>query len=138
MAKRPIIDNRLNIEHSVLILFMSGDTNRTVYSTECDIPKKGQIDKAKAPNEIQTPTPASRQKIYVRLDRKGRGGKAVTQIEGLQMAAKDREALVKQLKAQLGTGGAVKDAVIQIQGDHRDALITLLESLGFRPKRSGG
>lgn len=51
---------------------------------------------------------------------------------------KDREALLKELKAGLGSGGTVKDTSLEIQGDHCDALIAALIKLGYRPKRSGG
>jgi len=50
----------------------------------------------------------------------------------------DRVALLKQLKAGLGTGGTVKGTSLEIQGDHRDALMAALENMGYRPKRSGG
>ncbi|HEX8949941.1 MAG TPA: translation initiation factor [Dissulfurispiraceae bacterium] len=74
----------------------------------------------------------------MRLERKGRGGKSVTVIEGLPPPLQQREALLKQLKAGLGTGGTVTDAGFEIQGDHRDALMSALEKAGLRPKRSGG
>jgi translation initiation factor 1 len=54
------------------------------------------------------------------------------------MAQKEREALLKQLKAELGTGGAVKDTCLEIQGDHCDALMEVLEKLGYPTKRPGG
>jgi translation initiation factor 1 len=75
--------------------------------------------------------------VIVRHDRKRRGGKSVTVIEGLQIPIKDREALLKELKV-LGTGGTVKDTSLEIQGDHCDVLIAALTKLGYRPKRSGG
>ncbi|MDH5203418.1 MAG: translation initiation factor [Nitrospirota bacterium] len=78
------------------------------------------------------------QKVIVRLDRKSRGGKSVTVIEGLQMPGKEREVLLKQLKVKLGTGGTVKDTTLEIQGDHCDILMATLEKMGYRPKRSGG
>jgi translation initiation factor 1 len=78
------------------------------------------------------------QKVTVRLERKGRGGKSVTVIDGLQMRQKEREALLKQLKTKLGTGGTVKDASLEIQGDHRDALMAELGKMGYTAKRSGG
>jgi translation initiation factor 1 len=78
------------------------------------------------------------QKVTVRLERKGRGGKSVTIIDGLQMRQKEREALLKQLKTKLGTGGTVKDASLEIQGDHRDALMAELGKMGYTAKRSGG
>jgi translation initiation factor 1 len=74
----------------------------------------------------------------VRLDRKGRGGKSVTVIEGLQLSGEDSEKLLKQLKAKLGTGGTVKNATLEIQGDHCGAVMAELSGIGFLPKRSGG
>lgn len=74
----------------------------------------------------------------VRLDRKSRGGKSVTVIEGLRISVKESEKLLKQLKAKLGTGGTVKDGSLEIQGDHCDAVMTELTRTGHKPKRSGG
>ena len=54
------------------------------------------------------------------------------------MPQKEMKFLLKQLKAGLGTGGAVKDTSIEIQGDHCDAVMAALEKMGYRPKRSGG
>jgi translation initiation factor 1 len=113
---------------------MPGDKTRLVYSTEQNVPKK---EKPIAPQPRQTGAPAVQQ-VRVRLDRKGRGGKSVTVIEGLRISSQDRESLLKQLKTRLGTGGSVKDDVLEIQGDHRDAIMTFLEGLGYRPKRAGG
>ncbi len=59
-------------------------------------------------------------------------------IDGLQLSEKDRELLLKQLKTRLGTGGAAKGDVLEIQGDHREAVISFLENSGYRPKRAGG
>lgn len=74
----------------------------------------------------------------MRLDRKGRGGKSVTVIEGLRISVSESEKLLKQLKAMLGTGGTVKDGSLEIQGDHCDTVIAELTKMGYRPKRSGG
>jgi translation initiation factor 1 len=52
------------------------------------------------------------------------------------MQHKEMKSLLKQLKAKLGTGGAVKDSAIEIQGDHCDAVMAALEKMGYRPKRS--
>ena len=113
---------------------MPAEKSRLVYSTDTAIPRRenpvGRSPKA--------PMSTSQQKVYVRLDRKGRGGKSVTLIEGLQMSDKNREAFLKQLKAQLGTGGTLKNDVFEIQGDHRDAIIELLLVTGYKPKRAGG
>ena len=113
---------------------MSGKKSKLVYSTDKAVPRKENLSE-KAPNEGVRPAP---QKVTVRLDRKARGGKSVTVIEGLSMAQKDMEALLRQLKAGLGTGGTLRDACLEIQGDHRDALMLTLQKMGYRPKRSGG
>jgi translation initiation factor 1 len=113
---------------------MPDEKSRLVYSTDTTIPRR-ENPVGKSP--IAT-IPSSQQKVYVRLDRKGRSGKSVTLIEGLQMSDKNREAFLKQLKAQLGTGGTLKNEVFEIQGDHRDAIIELLQGTGYKPKRAGG
>ncbi len=112
---------------------MPEEKSRLVYSTDNILPNK-EKPAGKTP---QARGSLSQQKVYVRLDRKGRGGKSVTLIEGIQMPGKDREALLKQLKASLGTGGALKNDVIEIQGDHCDAIIAMLQSMGYKPKRAG-
>jgi translation initiation factor 1 len=124
---------------------MRDENARLVYSTEEAIPRLPRSlrndEKAKDnPDErvLHTNVRPSQQKATVRLDLKGRGGKSVTVIEGLQLPQKEREALLKRLKAKLGTGGTVKGTCLEIQGDHRDALMAALEKLGYPTKRSGG
>ncbi|MCL5023439.1 MAG: translation initiation factor [Nitrospirae bacterium] len=113
---------------------MSDEKTKLVYSTERTIPRKER----RAEKTFQSDLRPAEQKVTVRLERKGRGGKTVTVIEGLRISQKERESLLKELKACLGTGGTVRDAFLEIQGDHRDALVTALEKRGYRPKRSGG
>ena len=113
---------------------MPDEKTRLVYSTDKAIPRKEKP----AGKALQTGVQPASRKVVVRLDRKGRGGKSVTLIEGLQMQQKERETLLKLLKARLGTGGTVKDTCLEIQGDHRDTLMTMLDKMGYSPKRSGG
>jgi translation initiation factor 1 len=68
----------------------------------------------------------------------GRGGKGVTVISGLPFDAAQLLELAARLKRLCGAGGAVKDGVIEIQGDHRDRLVAELCKLGLEAKRSGG
>jgi translation initiation factor 1 len=124
---------------------MPDENSKLVYSTEQAIPRlpRSLRSDKKAKNKpvrkvLSTGFPPSQRKALVRLDRKGRGGKSVTVIEGLQIPQKEREALLKQLKTKLGTGGTVKDTCLEIQGDHCDALMAALEKLGYPTKRSGG
>jgi len=76
--------------------------------------------------------------IRVRREKKGRRGKTVTTIEGLPLTGPDLAALAGELKRRCGTGGSVKDGVVEIQGDHVDLLIELLADRGYRAKRAGG
>ncbi len=68
----------------------------------------------------------------------GRAGKGVSVIQGLPLGPTEMEALASRLKRLCGAGGAVKDRVIEIQGDHRDRLVAELRKLGYDARRSGG
>jgi len=59
-------------------------------------------------------------------------------VRGVPVDAAALAALGKQLKAQCGTGGTVKDGVIEVQGDHRDTVIAALQKQGMTVKRAGG
>ncbi len=76
----------------------------------------------------------------VRLSRetKGRGGKSVTLVRGVPLAPAELKQLAKALKQRCGVGGAVKEGVIEIQGDQRQLLKTELEQRGFQVKLAGG
>jgi len=76
----------------------------------------------------------------VRLSRetKGRKGAGVTLVTGLPLNDEALAALAKSLKARCGVGGAVKDGVIELQGDQRDRLLPVLEGLGYRVRKAGG
>jgi translation initiation factor 1 len=76
--------------------------------------------------------------VRVRRETKGRKGKGVTIVTGLPLSGDDLRALAKKLKSRLGTGGTVKEGVIEIQGDHCDKLVEELNKRGFKAKRSGG
>ncbi len=77
--------------------------------------------------------------IRVGRETKGRKGKGVTIVYGVPIKNSDELIIfAKKLKQKLGTGGTVKNGVIEIQGDQRDALIIELEKQGFKVKRSGG
>jgi translation initiation factor 1 len=76
--------------------------------------------------------------VRVSRETKGRGGKAVTLVRGLALDAAALEQLGKQLKAACGSGGTVKDGVVEVQGDHCDKVLALLLAQGHRAKRAGG
>lgn len=73
-----------------------------------------------------------------RVRREKRRGKVVTVIAGLDPAANDLGAMLKRFKASLGAGGTVADGEIEVQGDHRDAIVASLIELGFKAKSAGG
>jgi translation initiation factor 1 len=76
--------------------------------------------------------------VRVRREKKGRRGKTVTTIHGLPLAGDALADLAAELKRRCGTGGSVKDGVVEIQGDHADLLLELLAERGHRAKRAGG
>ncbi len=82
--------------------------------------------------------PPSEQNLKVQASRKGRKGKTVTVITGFQTKPETLAALAKQLKAQCGTGGTVKENEIEIQGEHKQKLLEILTQLGYKAKISGG
>jgi translation initiation factor 1 len=82
--------------------------------------------------------PAAAARVRVGREVAGRGGKAVSVISGLPLAAADLEVLASRLKRLCGAGGGVRDGVIEIQGEHRDRLVAELCRLGYEAKRSGG
>jgi translation initiation factor 1 len=76
--------------------------------------------------------------VRVSREKQGRGGKVVTVVRGVALDAAALAALGKQLKALCGTGGTVKDGVIEVQGDHCDRVIAHLLAAGHKVKRAGG
>lgn len=86
----------------------------------------------------QSVVPAGDGIARVRRETKGRGGKTVTTVSGVPLAADPLKDLATALKKRCGTGGALKDGVIEIQGDHVDLLLEELLKRGFKAKKSGG
>jgi translation initiation factor 1 len=76
--------------------------------------------------------------VRVGRETKGRKGKGVTVITGLPLGSAELKELAKGLKSRCGSGGTVKDGVIEIQGDHRDLLVEELGRRGWTARRSGG
>ncbi len=112
---------------------MSNDS-RLVYSSE-----GGYV----GPKKSKATAPAARARTndgIVRIHRssKGRKGKGVCLIVGLPLGGPELKTLAKKLKSACGVGGAVKEGVIEIQGDQRDRLKVELEKLGYTVKLAGG
>ena len=82
--------------------------------------------------------PFSEQNLYVLVDRKNRGGKTVTLIEGFTGSDEDARDLAKKLKQKCGVGGGFKQGEIYVQGDHRNKVQQFLKDLGANVKFKGG
>ena len=76
--------------------------------------------------------------VRVSRETKGRKGCGVTLITGLPMVEPELTGLAKQLKQRCGSGGTVKNGVIEVQGDHRDVVLAELIRLGYQAKKAGG
>ena len=119
---------------------MKNTNSRLVYSSE-----SGRIcSKCKKPiagcacSKLATTRPSGDGVVRVGRETKGRKGKGMTLITGVPLPTNELKKLAKELKQKCGTGGTLKDDVIEIQGDHRDTLIEMLKGRGWTVKRSGG
>jgi len=115
------------------------NNNPTVYSTE-----RGRIC-PKCGNPVASCTcrkPAARPRgdgiTRVQRESKGRKGKTVTLVTGAPLTEKELRELLSALKRVCGAGGALKDGVIEIQGDHRDTILEALQKRGLPAKKAGG
>jgi translation initiation factor 1 len=95
------------------------DTRGFVFSTDPNF-------RFEEDNEVQETLPADKQKLKVKLDKKNRGGKEVTLIEGFVGTDEDLQELGKKLKNSCGTGGSAKDNEIIVQGDQREKVLQWL------------
>jgi translation initiation factor 1 len=112
---------------------MPRDDRPTVWSS-----KHGDLRKKPSKPAAVTSLPPQQQTIYLHRESKGRGGKTVTVIKNLVLSEGDLKALLKQLKTTCGSGGTIKDEMIEIQGDHREKVAAVLRKLGYRVKLAGG
>lgn len=118
------------------------DSNsKLVYSTELGriCPSCGkQSAECTCQRKNTNPIPKNDGKIRVERSTKGRKGKGVTLVTGLPLENNSLKELAKKLKQKCGTGGTVKNGVIEIQGDHRDLLVESLNTLGYKAIKAGG
>ena len=114
------------------------DLGGLVYSTEVGrtCPDCRQAIAACTCKQVQRP--AGDGIVRVSRETKGRAGKGVTLVRGVPLDDAALVALGKQLKAACGSGGTVKDSVIEVQGDHAERVMALLRERGFTVKRAGG
>lgn len=106
------------------------DLQGLVYSTDPNAVHQEEIEEIPALDNKQ-------QKLYVSLDKKQRGGKKVTLVEGFLGHEDDVKELGKEIKKLCGVGGSVKDMEILVQGDFRDKVFAYLQKEGYQVKRKG-
>ncbi len=111
----------------------SQNNSKTVWSSE-----DGDLRKKEGKSVVVNSPPPQQQTIYLHRESKGRGGKGVTLIKGLALSEGDLSALAKKLKQTCGSGGTVKDGVIEIQGEYREKIADVLRKLGYKVKVAGG
>jgi len=109
------------------------NNNKTVWSSE-----DGDLRKKEQTTSHAKSLPPQQQTVYLHRESSGRAGKAVTLVKKLILSEEALKALAKKLKQECGTGGTVKDGVIEIQGEHREKIADVLQKLGYKVKIAGG
>jgi translation initiation factor 1 len=112
---------------------MSKNENRTVWTSEQGDLRKNETGVGKIVS-----LPPQQQTIYLHRDSKGRGGKTVTLVKKLMLSEEDMKDLAKKLKQICGSGGTIKDDMIEIQGEHREKILEALIKMGYKVKIAGG
>ena len=107
------------------------EANRVVWSST-----DGDLRKARDPKRAARIAAGGR--VKVRRETSGRRGKAVTTVADVPLDDAGLEELAGRLKKRCGVGGAVKDGVIELQGDHRDAVVEVLRADGYDAVLAGG
>ena len=109
---------------------MPKDERKTVWSSQDGDMRKDVRYRKPAPIKS---LPPHEQTAYLHRETKGRGGKTVTLVKNLVLSEKDLKGLAKNIKRACGTGGTIKDGLIEIQGDHRQQIADVLSKKGFTP-----
>lgn len=119
---------------------MKDSNTRLVYSTEqpLNCSRCGKTIRKCRCGKEKKEAPESDGIVRISRVTKGRKGKGVTLIAGIDKAENDLKILAKRLKQKCGTGGTLKNGVIEIQGDHRTVLKETLQQEGFKVKLAGG
>jgi translation initiation factor 1 len=112
---------------------MSENESRTVWSSDQGDLRKKRVNSASGVSRLP-----EQQIVYLHRQTSGRGGKAVTLVKNLALSNDDLNALAKKLKKECGTGGTIKDGVMEIQGEQRQRIAAVLQKLGYRVKVAGG
>ena len=107
--------------------------DKTVWSSE-----QGDLRKKEhTPRNVKS-LPPHQQTAYLHRDSKGRSGGTVTLVKNLVLSTDDMKGLAKRLKQVCGSGGTVKENIIEIQGEQRQRIAEELKKLGYKVKIAGG
>ncbi len=112
---------------------MPRDNHRTVWSSG-----QGDLRKEESTPRKIISLPPHQQTIYLHRDSKGRGGSSVTLLKNLVLSQEDMKKLAKRLKQVCGSGGTIKENIIEIQGEHREQIADELRKMGYKVKIAGG
>lgn len=130
-------DNECGIVYSSQFGRMCPNCSKPIAKCTCK-KAKAPGGPAKAAGPAKAPALPNDGVARVFRETKGRKGKGVSLIKGLNLPEEKLEELAKELKKKCGAGGTVVDGVIEVQGDHRDFLVEELIRLGFKAKKAGG
>lgn len=112
---------------------MAKNESRTVWSSDQGDLRKQETDR----HEVRS-LPPHEQTAYLHRESKGRRGGTVTLVRKLALSEEDMKELAKKLKQICGSGGTVKQGVIEIQGEHRERIAGALRQMGYKVKIAGG
>ena len=112
---------------------MTKNENRTVWSSD-----QGDVRRQETKARSVKSLPPHQQTLYLHRDSKGRRGTPVTLIKKLVLSEEGMKDLAKKLKQLCGSGGTIKEDVIEIQGDHREKIAGALVKMGYKVKIAGG
>jgi translation initiation factor 1 len=112
---------------------MTKANNRTVWSSE-----QGDLRKEPSKSQKIISVPPHQQTIYLHRDSKGRGGGSVSVLKNLTLSQEDMKQLAKRLKQACGSGGTVKNGMIEIQGEQWAKIAEELRKLAYNVKIAGG
>ena len=107
--------------------------NKTVWSSN-----QGDLRKREQNSANLKSLPPQQQTAYLHRESSGRGGKPVSLVKNLVLSDDDLKALAKKLKQDCGTGGTIKDGVIELQSEQREKIADILRRLGYKVKIAGG
>ena len=118
---------------------LSGDGLPSLAKASKGAPATDQGSSGGGSSRNQPVVERNRGRVDIKRATAGRGGKTVTLVTGFTgIGLPEKEQLAKKMRAACGCGGTVKGGDIEIQGDQREKIATILREAGFRPVFAGG